>query len=550
VSEEYGAREQNIWQGVLHYSTCQVDKALFTDYGKKVEGYYYDQELTVLAMQADKNYYINQSITLYAKLVEMPKTVIHYNHYGYTDTEGTTYDLVSNERFENLLWRQFHFGQNYPFEEGYVFELCENEDGTGVVDLNDFATAGDYYFVKNEYSKNNLKITLMGVENEGEIKNGWITVGKENYFYMKKGGGLQAVLAGLQGAYSAGVSLPNGQKFSLSSMVEFFGGDDGGENTYIPSALLKIYTDEAKTKELSTTAVLNGDTTLWIALNMEKMKEHTVYLEDKGTFVFYTCEEHLAMSDGAMHELMSYLRKPSEEWVNENLVFTYPDLFKYGAISATYFDAEMTKPISEFFDELPEKIYARLREFYFARVILENGNTLISYTAFKKKSLNDLLPEFMDNLQGYGTFKPGHIPYLAADKAGTKEVAFSEGLNGIYYICYRRDTAQAEITVGGYDCLCGTGAHKGDFWDWSNKDLNAGGDGMGVLLGTYERFYLAKGASLQIFVDQVKEMHGEWKDDVIVFPTVKLYEDAAMTKEITDLTVTADKTVFVKVIWG
>jgi hypothetical protein len=45
-------------------------------------------------------------------------------------------------------------------------------------------------------------------------------------------------------------------------------------------------------------------------------------------------------------------------------------------------------------------------------------------------------------------------------------------------------------------------------------------------------------------------MHGEWKDDVIVFPTVKLYEDAAMTKEITDLTVTADKTVFVKVVWG
>ena len=143
----------------------------------------------------------------------------------------------------------------------------------------------------------------------------------------------------------------------------------------------------------------------------------------------------------------------------------------------------------------------------------------------------------------------GYLPYLASDKEGKNEVSVTEPLSGTYYVCYRRDPSKVEVTVGNYE-----GADFDPNCDFRLKgEGGAEGGGEEARLGTMSKFYLAKGASLEVFVQALKEMLTVWYDDgngnlTAMPPEVKIYVDAAKKQELTDLTVEGDVTLYVTVV--
>ena len=534
---EYGQKAIRCSFAPLVNMIIGVDDSLFADSGKLVEGYYYDEACTELAMKRGQSYYFNQPITLYAKLMEMPKMTVHFMQDGYDNEQ--VIDLPTLQSYHNYIWRFVNF--EYLFEEGYMYELCKNADGSEVISLSDIAEEGEYYFVKNEYAKNNIKVTLPKVTSYGNyVFNSWQIVGQGDYFYLSKGASMQTLLKVLHN-FQGEMVIDNGQRFAFRDLIQ--SRYEVGEENFIKQNIFKIYKDEGLTQELLDTATLTADTALYFSLDVSGMKMLTVYLEDKGVFKAYKADFGM-QSD---YELFSYLcgYKMEVPW---SVYEQYPTLFTYGAICGVYTDREMTKLYEGWGEE--SVLYANLETLY--TVVLKNpiyGGDIVAYAGVEKKTMNDLRPELFANPNGYGLEKVGYLPYLASDAEGNNEVSMTEELNGRYYICYRRDPSLVEVTVGSYE-----GAPFDPECDfWVNGADGEGSDGMPTRLGTMAKFYLKKGESLEVFIEAVKNIAAVWYDDgtgnvTLMYPEVTIYTDEARTQELTDLTVSGDTTIYVTVV--
>ncbi len=535
---EYGTQAVGSSFGELVNSIVEVNDSLFAWSGKLVEGYYFDAACTEIAMKRGERYYLNQPITLYAKLIEMPTMTVHFMQDGYDNEQQI--NLPTLQSYYEYLWQYVNF--EYLFEEGYTFELCRNADGSGVVNLGEIAKEGEYYFLKNEYSKNNIKITLPNAyATENYIYNGAQKIGYGDYFYLPKGASLQAVLKALHGS-SVGVKLDNGQKFAVRDMIRENWEGENTQSTYSQVSIFKIYTNEGMTAQLTSSVALTADTALYLSLDVSGMKKTTVYLEEKGTFVFYRSDFGMP-SD---HELFYYLQGYQNE-VPWNVYLDYPTLFEFGAICGIYTDREMTKLYGGY--EEVSALYANLETLYTLYITNPTGGALIAYAGAEKKSISDYSPELLTNPRVYGIDKVGYFPYIASDEEGKNEVSLTEPLSGTYYVCYRRDPSKVEVTVGNYE-----GADFDPNCDFYLKsDGGAENGGEPPRLGTMSTFYLTKGASLEVFVQRLKEILTVWYDDgngnlTAMLPEVKIYTDAARKQELADLTVEEDVTLYVTVI--
>ncbi|MBQ5927336.1 MAG: hypothetical protein IIX01_05385, partial [Clostridia bacterium] len=518
-----GFEDYSFYAGTGISGATSVERRAFA--GKRIEGLYLDSALTkpvVVGKDIDSGIRANWDVVLYARVVDMP-TMIIYSDASTGDTNDYyTFEIYSDEPYRHFLWNVLQNDYYYSqWIDGKVLEVCKNEDGTEPIDLSDLAEAGEYYFRYNAYSKNNVKITLSGVEYPEEqyvYLADCIKIGYENYFYLTKGKTF-ADVEKIMERMALGVVAENGQSFSLGMQENGTHGLGGGIK-------IRYYSDSAMTNEITANTVLNADTTIYVKLDFTNAEKVVVHLENKGTIVFYT-------GDHSYFQLSEFFRNcVYNTSISPDMYERYPKLFAYGAIKAVYTDSAMTE-LYDYGNMNATDLYCRLAPIYTIRILFADGKVYQKQFVTAELSLRDV---FGSGIAGSCEQRYGYTSVLAYDKEGKNLVdEETERVTGSkdYYIVYVRQEGYVSVKLV---CSCGTSHKDCDVWLWGMSFAN--GEQM-RMIGNADEFCVTEGYNIQaILLELSYRLHGN----------IEYYSDSAMTKKLTDFTVNSDTVVYVKVV--